>query len=399
MNECRNILVIGGGKFQCEGIKKLIKKNYSVILIDVDENCEGKQYASVFFCADILDPIKLITLLENNKIKIISAMCFSIEVALRSVAYINNYYSLPGINLEMVKIATDKALQRKIMIENNLPCPFFLEIYKDFDDEFITKIKNYPVIIKPTDNAGSRGVIVCNNKDELKLNFNKSLQNSKFDNKVVLEEFIPGIEFTVEAVVVNNEVKILGISEKKKPVNNFTVSIELFYNSPFVEIHRNSIEEIITIFLKSCNFNNTITHTEIMYSFQDNKFYIIESTVRGGGMYIFDKILPYITGFDSTGLIIDLLLGKKVDFPQPLNRPCILGFFHTNKGKIKSIYTINETLINNIEYGLFVKENDEVGEWENDTSRIGYFLTYANNWQDAFLKARLIEYCIRIEII
>jgi len=397
----KNILVIGSGEYQLCGIKKLQEKGYNVIAIDGNSNSVGKDIANKFFCIDINNPNDILKKLSTEKINISSAMCFSTEIALRSVAYINNKLNLPGITIEEALISTNKALQRKIMEEANLPCPKYLKISKKDITNFDTLSLIYPVIIKPTDNAGSRGVSLIRNKKELKNKIKETLSYSKYDSQIIIEEFIPGIEFTVETLIIDSKHYFLGISEKKKPNNNFTVSTELFYNSPLVLKLRSQIEDTTSTFLTKAKFNNTITHTEVIFSFQNQNIYIIESTVRSGGFKIFDGVLPNITGLDIVGLTIDTLLGQKPTLKKIQHKSCILGFFHNNKGILNKINILDEALPSLIksEFNFFVKEGDEINNLESDGSRLGYYIVHGNNWQVVLKTARQIEYAVRFEIL
>lgn len=396
-----NILVIGAGKFQNSGICKLKEKKHTVIAVDGDPNAEGKLYADYFFNIDINDPELILETLDNEKLHIDSAMCFVTEAGLRSVAYINSKRNLVGLTDDQVFIATNKALQREIMQKAGLPVPFFQKIAKDtFSVGLIDDIR-CPVIIKPTDNAGSRGVYKVNSKEELLNKINQSFSFSKHDAEIIIEEFIPGVEFTVEAIIIDSEISILGISEKRKPINNFTVSIELFYNSPFVEKHRTEIEKLIKDFLTACKFDNTITHTEIIYSYKDHKFYIVETTTRSGGFYIFDKILPYITGQDIVGITIDSLLNLRPVINAIPKKSAILGFFYGNLGKIHHI-EILESLIppsDKYEYGLFVKTGDIVDDLDSDSARFGFYISNGETWKETYYYARLLEYSVKFEIV
>lgn len=400
----KNILVIGGGEYQLEGIKKLKNKGYSIVLVDANESCIGKKYAAVFFCVDITKPELIISFLEKKNISIISAICFSIEIALRSVAYINNYYSLSGLTPEMARIATNKTEQRNIIKSANLPCPEFYEIKKNDDiDAICARIKKYPVIIKPTDNAGTRGVVICRNKEELAQNIEYSFSFSKFDSKVIIEEFIMGIEFTVEALIVNSEILFLGIGEKIKPLNVYTISSEIFYNSPKALDLKNQIEETVLIFLKSAKFNNTITHTEVIYSYVNQQIYIVESSVRGGGFHIFDKVLPYITNTDIIDNTINSLLEISFNTSKLCieQKPCILGFFCENPGKINSIKIQEKNFPANtsFEYSIFKKEGESVHDLTTDSDRIGYYIVYGKTWNDVLSDANQLRYSIQFEIV
>lgn len=393
-----NILVIGAGTHQVPGILKLKEKGHYVIAVDGSAEAEGKDCADEFYAEDIKDPEAILSLLAKNNLRVDSAMCFSTEIALRTVAEINGRLGLVGLNMKEVLVATDKAAQREVLKTSGLPTPGFKEFRKGDDLRSLDNLR-IPVVVKPTDNAGSRGVTIVRDRKELADVINESLKESKYDSKVVVEEFVPGLEFTVEALVIDGKVNILGISEKKKPINNFTVSVELFYNSPFVEAHRGEIEAVIKPFLINCGFNNTITHTEVIYSYIDHLFYVVETTVRSGGFHIFDKILPGITGLDIIGITIDTLLGAKPHLGKIGKNPGILGFFYDNFGVIKNISIIDKALPKDVEYGLFVQEGDVIKDLSTDGSRLGYFVTFGDSWGEAFCKAREMEYSVRFEIV
>ena len=393
-----NILVIGAGTHQIPGILKLKEKGYYVVAVDGDANAEGKSVADEFYQADIKDSKIIISLIKEKNLKIDSAMCFSTEIALRTVSEINECFGLVGLKKEEVLVATDKAAQRRVLKDSGLPTPGFIELHEGYDVNDLSSLK-LPVVVKPTDNAGSRGVALVREQRELINEISEAFKESKYDAKVVVEEFIPGLEFTVEALIIDGKVNILGISEKKKPINNYTVSVELFYNSPFVEEHREEIEAVVKPFLCNCGFNNTITHTEIIYSYQDHKFYVVETTVRSGGFHIFDKILPGISGLDIIGLTIETMLGKKPLIGEIQKRPGILGFFYNNYGTIRHINVMEEYIPQDSEYGLFVKEGDVIKDLSTDGSRLGYFVTFGNDWKEAYHKAREFEYSVKFEIV
>lgn len=393
-----NILVVGAGTHQVPGILKLKEKGHYVIAIDEATDAEGKDIANEFYAVDIKAPEVILSFLAKNNHKIDTAMCFSTEIALRTVAEINDRLGLVGLNMKEVLVATDKAAQREILKKTGLPTPGFKEFKKGDDLKTLDGLR-IPLVVKPTDNAGSRGVTIVRDRDELASVINESLKESKYDSKVVVEEFVPGLEFTVEALVIDGKVSILGISEKKKPINNFTVSVELFYNSPFVEAHREEIEAVIKPFLINCGFDNTITHTEVIYSYIDHQFYVVETTVRSGGFHIFDKILPGITGLDIIGITIDTLLGEKPQLGQIRRNPGILGFFYNNFGVIKSISIVDTALPKDVEYGLFVKEDDIIKDLSTDGSRLGYYVAFGKDWKETFSKAREIEYAVKFEIV
>ena len=396
------ILVLGAGEYQVSGIRKLIEKGYFVVALDGNEKAEGASEANEFHQIDIKDTAAVLQFVRLYNWDLIGCICFSTDVPLRTVGKVNEEFHLKGLGLKEVMISTDKSRQRLILEEMNLPIPdhYLIDPAYDIDDELSRVNVNFPCIIKPADGSGSRGVYLVNEEAELKEKILASKHHTQFDSGIMVEEFICGTEFTIESLITGDTIYTLGISEKKKPIGNFTVSTELYYNSPMVEKFSAEIEALVNPFLKACSFSNTITHTEVIYSFRDHKFYLVEASARSGGFNIFDKVLPAITNLDVIGLTIDAYLGREVDLTNIGRRSCILRFFTGNEGIIRHV-NIDQKCIDELsetEYGLFLKEGDKVGPLKTDGSRLGYIITFADTWTEAFAKANLMDYSVRFEI-
>ncbi len=397
------VLVIGAGQFQLSGIRKLKEKNYYVIGIDGDNKCVGRKFCDEFYNIDIKDYKQILDLIEKKNFNLVGCISFATEYALRTVALINDKLGLNGLTISDVSIATSKIKQREILKSLDIPSPkfFYLNLGENVEDKFDANQLMFPCVVKPSDSAGSRGVNVVKNKAQLQNAIKEARKFSSFDAQIIVEEMIEGIEFTVESFVYNGEIKTLAISEKKKPLNNHTVSTELFYNSPLVNNLGNIIEETVTTFIKACNFKNTITHTEVIYSYKDHKVYIIETTTRSGGFGVFDKVLPFVTGLDIVGLSIDLSLGNQISIDRIQKNPCILRFFSANEGKLINIVEMESIIkgLNDIEFGFFVNIGDNIGVMVNDGSRIGYLISYGRSWEEVYNKANILEYSIRFEVL
>lgn len=398
------VAVIGAGKFQVSGIKKLKELGYNVIAFDGNENAEGKELCDFFYCIDIKKHNLIIEILKNYEKELLASLCFSTEPAIRTVAAINEHFNLKGINFKSIQNFITKEKQRLLQNKYKIPHPNFLVISEDDLNRInnITGRLNYPLVIKPIDNAGSRGVFIVKNIEELANRVKSAFNYCIYEKKLIIEEFIPGKEFTVESLVVNGKCYTLAISEKKKPVNNFTVSTELFYYSPLVLKNKKKIEDLVNRFLIKSNINNSIIHTEIIYSFEDNNFYIIESSPRSGGFFIGDKILSWVTGYDAIEMNIKTQLYNDIGDFKNLERPCILRFFSTNTGLLKKINIVDSNYfskISGIEYGFFINEGEYIEELTSDGKRPGYIISYGENWEEVFHKANLVEYLINFEII
>jgi biotin carboxylase len=397
---CKKVVVIAGGKYQLSGIKELKKQGYYVIVFDKIKYDITKEVADELVLIDIKDYNKMINYLVSHNHKITHVMSFATELALNSVIKLKEYFNINyGISKKDVLFSNNKYLQNTIKKESNIPYAKFFKINskKIFFNLLKKKYIKFPCIVKPIDGAGSRGVCVVNNKQEFNKAYKEAFKNTN-SKYILVEELINGIEFTFDAFIQDKNIDILAIAEKTKPLNNLTVSTQLFYNSPLVLKIKEQAVRIITKYLKNSNLNNTIVHLEFIYNLKSKKIYIIETSVRSGGFGVFDEILPLVTNCDIVKYFIDLNIGKKVNKIKNKNRAVILKFFTANNGTFDDIYYIDKKLkIKNLYYKIF---KNNIGKYYNitdDSSRsiLGYMVCYGKSWKKVLHKTNTMQNNIR----
>ena len=106
--------------------------------------------------------------------------------------------------------------------------------FRFIDDTIISKVEEaeglvFPVIVKPRDNSGSRGVKLCCNQEELKESLDEALENSKLDT-VLVEEFIEGSEYSIESLHHDGKSEVIQFTEKK--TTEFPYNVELGHIQP-----------------------------------------------------------------------------------------------------------------------------------------------------------------------
>ena len=126
-----------------------------------------------------------------------------------------------------------------------------------------------------------------------------------------------------------------------------------------------------------------LTHAE--YKYMDGKFYLIEIAARGGGTKISSDIVPIMSGVNSNEIYINALLGKREKFSinYEKDKYAILGFFDFAPGKVTAIEGMEEVkkMQGVHEVGLNFKVGDTIGKAEDDRSRVGYYILYADSYQ------------------
>lgn len=163
-----------------------------------------------------------------------------------------------------------------------------------------------PFIVKPTTLSGSLCVELIQSRVDLEHYVRRCKENKVFkDGNVILEEYIPGREFSVEGVVIRGEIKYLGVTESHTSGAPYFVGT----GHDFFSHHRDreKIEEFIEQVIRCLNFNDCPFHIEVKGT--PRGYEIIEVHSRYGGAMIME-LVEASTKFKSFSGYIDLLYGS-----------------------------------------------------------------------------------------
>ena len=189
----KSILIFGVGELQKSIINRAKKMGLFVVGIDPCADA---------VCRDEVDAFEVVggqdyegTLAVAKKYKITAVVTAATDKPLVMMARIAKELDLPFYSEETARISTDKYMMKECFRKAGIPCANG-GLIKNIDE---AEGLVFPVILKPRDNSGSRGVIFCNNKAELELAFNEAMQYTKLDS-VLVEEFIDGPEYSIESL-------------------------------------------------------------------------------------------------------------------------------------------------------------------------------------------------------
>lgn len=394
------ILVIAGGDWQVELAKKIKQMGHYVICSNLYPNSPAFLYADECEICDVLDKEKNLEIAKKYQPD--AVITDQSDIAVPTVAYINENLGLPGIGTEKANLLTDKSLLRVFCKKNNIETPDF-RICTCFSDALEMLKKYKKIIIKPIDSQSSRGVFTIANEKELKENWEETLSFSNRRKEFLAEEYIGGDEFTVDGLVVNKKHFPLCISIKEmyKTNPNISKTQTYTYSHPIYDYdelrrsNRNLIEKIGLPF--------GLTHSE--YKYYNNKFYLIEAGARGGGSNLSAKIVPYMSEIDNYDYLIKSSLGLNVSYQELLNKSfsdtkcVIMRFFDFPEGIVSKVK--GKELLENtpsiIDYQLNVKENDVLKNPKYGRLRPGHFSIAGNNLTELKKEADMIIRSVQIE--
>jgi biotin carboxylase len=372
----KSILIFGLGPLQQSIIERCKLKGLFTIGIDPSRNASCKNLVNVFEIVDGQDFEG--TLNIAKKYNVLGIITSATDKPLIMMARVAKVLDLPFFSIDTAECSTDKLLMKLRFQENAIPCAkgFILNNI----EELINISFKYPVIVKPRDNSGSRGVIFCRSDVEINYALGEALKYTKKGN-VLIEEFIEGKEYSVESLHYNGKTHVIQITEKI--TTDFPYNVEMGHIQPaeIIKKKQYKIYSLITKIAKALKFDNCGSHTELKIN--SNGIIIIETSPRLGGDFISSTLVPLSSGINMEDILIDISLGNKLEkdcFSQKFNKSSGIIYFQLPEGEILNILNINMLeQINGIQSYLFeLKAGDKVNQITSSLNRYGYAI-FQNN--------------------
>ena len=367
------VLIFGVGPLQKSIIGRAQKMGLYTVGIDPCEDAT---------CKDCVDAFEVVggqdyegTCAVVDKYSIDAIVTAATDKPLVMMARIAEKYSLPFFSIETAEWSTDKFQMKQRFKEGDVPCA------KGRLVKSVSEVEDfeYPVIIKPRDNSGSRGVKLCRSKEELDESMSEALEVSKLDT-VLVEEFIDGPEYSIESLHHDGKSEVIQFTEKK--TTEFPYNVELGHIQPanISEENKQKICEIVSKIGKTLHFENCPSHTELKIN--ERGIFVIETSPRLGGDYITSTLTPLSTGVNLEDELFKIALGETIN-PQP-NAVQYSGvrFFSFEEGCVIK-HMPNDEFVKSwphvVDFSFNLKEGQKVNRITSSLNRYGHLILTAGN--------------------
>lgn len=411
----KKMMILGASALQVPAIKKAKELGYQIILVDYDENAVGFALADVKLVVSTLDQEEVYrqALIYEPDVVITSTS----DGPVRTAAYVNEKLGKqPDLSYENSLCATIKSKMRDRLRECGVPIP---EYYAATDfagfSEAVDRLNGH-CIVKPADNAGSRGVVLLGGserqdgiledeehgeaRERKRRVYEYSLENSR-NGTVMVEEYMKGPEVSVEIMVVEGEPHILAITDKYITPPPYFVELAHCEPSRLDEETQNRIREVAAQAVRAIGIENAPAHVEVKVTPEGPK--IVELAARLGGDFITSRLVPLSTGIDMVGVSVLLATGEKPDLTQTRKQGAAIHFIHAKEdqqGVIEKI-TVPETLrkADGVEeIVLYQKPGATVQGTRSSNDRLGHVITVGKTAGAAMERGKQILDKIQVEI-
>jgi biotin carboxylase len=299
----KKILILGGTYFQIPVIEYAKSQGYHVITCDYLPNNPGHKLSNEYHNVSTTDKEKVLQLAE--KLKIDGVLAYASDPAAPTAAYVAEKLSLPGNKYETIINLVEKDLFRSLLLQNGFNTPRFnsYDNLNDLRKDLVSR--NLPVIIKPVDSSGSKGVGIIDDLDSVPELFAAAMELSRC-KRVIVEDYLEGPQLHGDGFVLNSELvfSYLGDHLPKGKMNSSTT-----YPSRLAEEVQRVLEEDVNRLLKIVGFKEGGINLEARISSKDGKPYIIEVGPRNGGHFTPD-IIEAASGFNFAEASVNTALGN-----------------------------------------------------------------------------------------
>lgn len=283
----KKLLLLGGSRYLLPVINTAHKLGCYVITCDYLPDNIAHKHSDEYVNISIIDKAAVLVMAKEKKID--GVMSFACDPGVVTAAYIAEKMGLPfQCSYESACILQDKGFFRKFLMDNGFNCPHskrYTDIREPFDDLDYFK---WPVIVKPVDSAGSKGVTRVDSPDQLAEAIQTALEHAH-NGAFIIEDFLTfqGFHSSADIFTVNGELKFVTYSDQlfDAEADNPYTPAQIIWPSSMVQEHQDYLTKEIQRLMRLLGMKNGIYNVESCVG-RDGKPYIMEVSPRGGGCKI-----------------------------------------------------------------------------------------------------------------
>ena len=381
----KKIMLLGGIRYLLPVIKAAHEQGYYVITADYLPNNIAHKYSDEYVNVSIIDKEAVLKVAQEKQID--GIMSFGVDPGVVAASYVQNKMGLPSFGpFESVEILQNKDKFRAFLTENGFNVPWAFG-FASKEEAWESRFKfSYPLIVKPTDSAGSKGCTRVDSEDELMTAITYAFKYT-ISGHIIIEEFLEkkGCSSDTDSYAQDGKLRFVSFCAQRFDPNATNPYTPAAYSWPSTftneeeEYLTSEIQRLITLLgLKTSVFN---IETRVS---PNNKPYIMELTPRGGGNRLCE-MLRYATGIDMITAITRAMVGDEPNVieQKPYNGHWAEIILHADKdGVFEDIHIDPSLPAEIIEKDLWVKTGDFVHGFEAANDAIGTLVLRFDNAQD-----------------
>lgn len=382
MNQQKKLMLLGGIRYLLPVIEAAHKQGYYVITADYLPDNIAHKYSDEYVNVSIIDKEAVLKAAQEKEID--GIMSFGVDPGVVAASYVQNQMGLPSFGpFESVEILQNKDKFRAFLTQHGFNVPWAFG-FSTVEDAWESKDKfAYPLIVKPTDSAGSKGVRRVDEEQEL-LSALQYAQEHSIKGNIIVEEFIEkeGCSSDSDCFSVDGELKIATFSAQRFDEYAAGTFVPAAYSWPSTMSmqQESELRSELQRLLSLLHMQTSIYNVETRIG-KNGKPYIMEVSPRGGGNRLAEMV-RYSTGMDMITAAVRAAVGDPIGevVQQPLNGHWAEVILHSQQdGTFQELSLSKEIKPFVYEEDLWVKPGDQVSSFIGANDAIGTFVLKADS--------------------
>lgn len=381
----KKILLLGGSAQQISAIQYAKGAGYFTVLCDYLKDNPGQYVADRFYLISTTDKEAVLKIAKKEQVE--GVVAYASDPAAQTAAYVAAKLNLPSNPYESVRILSEKHLFRKFLQEHNFNVPRSIS-FTLFNEEILEAVSgfNYPILVKPVDSSGSKGISRIYGAQDLEGAFRFASEHSR--NKIIqIEEYIRMDHAYIvggDIFVVNGKVKFWGLLNCHRDYDvNPLVPVGKSYPLDMSRYRIEIIHQEIQRLINSLKLQFGAFNVELLFN-ENDQLYFIEMGPRNGGNMIPD-LLSMISGKNMIAATIECAMGNyeiDIAFDQCNEYYATYNLHSKRDGSYISIEFADNLEKHIIKKVLYKKEGDNVYFFDSADKALGIIFMKFNNKEE-----------------
>lgn len=381
----KKLMLLGGIRYLLPVIKAAHEQGYYVITADYLPDNIAHQYSDEYVNVSIIDKEAVLKVAREKEID--GIMSFGVDPGVIAASYVQNQMGLPSFGpFESVDILQHKDKFRAFLTENGFNVPWAFGFSSENEAWDARNKFTYPLIVKPTDSAGSKGCTRVDCEEELMSAIQYAFKYT-ISGHIIIEEFLEkkGCSSDTDSYAQDGQLKFVSFSAQRfdaNAVNPYTPSA-YSWPSTFTKEEEEYLTSEIQRLITLLGMKTSVFNIEVRVA-TNNKPYIMELTPRGGGNRLCE-MLRYATGVDMITAITRAMVGDEPEVieQKPYNGHWAEIILHADEdGKFVGLQIDPSLPAEIVEEDLWVKPGDYVHGFEAANDAIGTLVLRFENAED-----------------
>ena len=319
----KTVLILGAGPCQVPLIEKCRARGLRVLVASRPGAYPGFDLADQAYRVDVRDKERLRAVAAAERVA--AVLTDQTDIPVSTAAWIAERLGLPGIGYACAQKFTDKQCMRRACAELGIPGPRYCVADRLAPLAQWADASGYPVIVKPVDSQGSRGVQLVRTPAELAAAFAEAAPHAAA-GQVLAEEFVAGREVVIQGFAAEGRFTNLVIGDRRyfNLPGRFIPQATLFPSTLAPELQAR-LGDLNRRLVTGFGLPFGITHSEYLVR-DDGDIRLVEVAARGGGVFISSDLVPLACGVDVNDLLIRCALGERPAFDPAALRPAAAGY-------------------------------------------------------------------------